>query len=182
MNRNRRPDHDATLLTSPTVALYGSQAGALPSPTTIGLRTTYPIRRILTRQLRALAAIGAGFGGRMSARRVPGRGARMHRRVKYEYEMDAFTGDEAVGAVVHAVLREIDRQVGKWGVQSHSQANWYAILGEEFGEVGKAVCEIALNKVTDLTTDDLRDELIHTAAVCIAMAESLRRVGFDGKP
>ncbi len=54
MNRNRRPDHDATLLTSPTVALYGSQAGALPSPTTIGLRTTYPIRRILTRQLRAL--------------------------------------------------------------------------------------------------------------------------------
>jgi hypothetical protein len=42
------------------------------------------------------------------------------------------------------VADELCRQVARWGVQSHSQQNWYAILGEEFGEVGKAICEYAL--------------------------------------
>jgi NTP pyrophosphatase (non-canonical NTP hydrolase) len=78
------------------------------------------------------------------------------------------------------VLRECDRQITKWGIQSHSQANWYAILGEEFGEVGKAICEIALSTRGEFTPENLRDELIHVAAVAIAAAESLDRAGFEG--
>jgi hypothetical protein len=105
----------------------------------------------------------------------------IHERVKFEYELDAFSGDAAIGGAIHDLLKEIDRQVGKWGVQSHSQANWYAILGEEFGEVGKAICEIALSTRGVFTTENLRDELIHTAAVAIAMVESLERAGFDGE-
>jgi len=76
---------------------------------------------------------------------------------------------------------ELERQFGKWGVQSHAQAHWYAILGEEFGEVGKAICEIALSNTTDLTTENLREELIQVAAVALAAVESLDRTGFDGR-
>lgn len=63
------------------------------------------------------------------------------------------------------ILRELVRQLKKWGPQYHAPAYWYAILGEEVGEVGKAICEN--NK------DQTRKELIEVIAVAVNMLISL---------
>ena len=98
--------------------------------------------------------------------------------------------------VLVLILTERERQFKKWGVQNHSPAIWYAILGEEFGEVGKEICEHAAftEKLLDQAGHDshenrrlgneiqasphlprLRTELVHLIAVGTAMLESLER-------
>lgn len=64
------------------------------------------------------------------------------------------------------VQTEQDRQVELWGVQSHDRGMWYAILGEEFGEVGKAI-----NEHDDDT--DLVEELIQVAAVAASWVDDI---------
>lgn len=65
------------------------------------------------------------------------------------------------------VARERDRQDKKWGVQNHDDAWWYVILGEEFGEVGKAIYEG--------DPEAYRAELVQVAAVAVAAIESFDR-------
>lgn len=50
------------------------------------------------------------------------------------HTMDPATGKQ----VLLAVADERHRQNLKWGPQSHSSADWLAILGEEYGEACKA--------------------------------------------
>lgn len=69
--------------------------------------------------------------------------------------------------VLDEVFTERKKQTAKWGEQTHTPADWYTVLGEEFGEVGHAINEgDVLN---------YREELIQTAAVCVAMVESIDR-------
>ncbi len=56
-------------------------------------------------------------------------------------------------------------QLNKWGEQNHNNSIWYAILGEEFGEVGKALLE---NK-------NIESEIIQVAAVCISWLDCIER-------
>lgn len=65
------------------------------------------------------------------------------------------------------VLSERIKQEKKWGIQDHSRLKWNAILGEEFGEVSKAILEN--------DSDGYRAELIQVAAVAIAAIESYDR-------
>ena len=65
------------------------------------------------------------------------------------------------------VVDELDRHLDKWGVQDHTPEFWAVILGEEFGEVCRAIYENDLKHSVE--------ELIQTAAVCIAMAENIER-------
>ena len=89
--------------------------------------------------------------------------------------------DEKVLNVLDLVLAERRKQDKKWGQQNHDPALWYAILGEEFGEVGKEICEreAELGRGMDIIAshhaDNLRTELIHLLAVGTAMLESLER-------
>lgn len=80
---------------------------------------------------------------------------------------------------IQLVLCEVEderyRQEKKWGKQNHPVEDYYTVLAEEFGEVGKAICEFRLQKKGSL--DDIRAELIQTAAVAVAMVESLDRNG-----
>jgi len=62
---------------------------------------------------------------------------------------------------------ERTRQELKWGEQNHSPDRWLVILGEEFGEC----CKDSFEGRYSL----LRTELIHVAAVAIAVIESLDR-------
>ena len=39
------------------------------------------------------------------------------------------------------VLAENERQIEKWGIQDHQILEWMLILGEEVGELNKAVLE-----------------------------------------
>lgn len=81
---------------------------------------------------------------------------------------------EAMITVNDAVWKERTRQNRKWGLQNHSNGNWLAILGEEFGEVCQAMQYGTIaSKETD--ANNLYEELIHVAAVASAFAEQVLR-------
>jgi len=87
--------------------------------------------------------------------------------------------DAALRGVLAEVAAERVRQDAKWGVQNHKPPEWLSILGEEFGEVCRAVCErlyaIGLNP-------EYRLELIQTAAVAVAMVECYDRAALASSP
>ena len=79
-------------------------------------------------------------------------------------------------AVLAKINDERIRQQDKWGEQNHHDFAWLAILSEEFGEVGRAVCEQLNNKYGKLALrENLEIELIQTVAVCVAWIECIRR-------
>jgi NTP pyrophosphatase (non-canonical NTP hydrolase) len=65
------------------------------------------------------------------------------------------------------VRDELQRQGLKWGVQNHTQEEWLTILGEEVGEVARAILE--------KQPENYREELIQVAAVCMAAVENFDR-------
>lgn len=68
------------------------------------------------------------------------------------------------------------KQEAKFGIQNHDDFRWLAILGEEFGEVSKAVCEqLQDNYTADALEENLETELIQVAAVCVSWVECMRR-------
>ena len=83
--------------------------------------------------------------------------------------------------VLVLIMKERERQFTKWGQQDHEPALWYAILGEEFGEVGKEICEAAAEfsrneeNAGRVHLHNLKTELVHLLAVGTAMLESLER-------
>ena len=81
---------------------------------------------------------------------------------------------DKIVSVLSEVEKERYRQEEKWGEQNHPADHYYCILGEEFGEVGKAICETPVGKAT---IADVRAELIQVAAVAVAMVESIDRNG-----
>lgn len=84
--------------------------------------------------------------------------------------------DGTTGDVVREVYEERGRQDAKWGQQEHEPERYFSILAEEFGEVAKEVVEFhspGVDKVERLR--NMREELIQTAAVAVAMVECLDR-------
>lgn len=71
------------------------------------------------------------------------------------------------------VKTERFRQDKKWGIQRHDYGTWLMILSEEVGEVAQAMQK---NKGwgKDTDADDLYIELIHVAAVAVAIAEQVK--------
>ncbi|VXC07393.1 conserved hypothetical protein [Bacillus sp. 349Y] len=75
-------------------------------------------------------------------------------------------------SVLNEVLAERIRQNNKWGLQRHDYGTWLQILVEEVGEVAQAMQrEKGWGKDSDASNLDL--ELIHVAAVAVAMAEQV---------
>lgn len=75
---------------------------------------------------------------------------------------------DANAPILMEVLRERIKQEKKWGQQNHEPLKWNAILGEEFGEVSKAILEKDIK--------NYREELIQVAAIAIAAIDSLDRI------
>ena len=74
--------------------------------------------------------------------------------------------------ILTEISNERHRQDKKWGAQNHHPLEWLPILGEEVGEVNKAVLEAYFDGYG--TTGDFseyRNELIQVAAVVVAMIE-----------
>ena len=69
--------------------------------------------------------------------------------------------------ILDEIREEREWQDKKWGVQKYPTSIWFMILGEEFGEVAKEAMSRHENK------DQLRRELVQTAAVCVAWCEYL---------
>jgi NTP pyrophosphatase (non-canonical NTP hydrolase) len=73
--------------------------------------------------------------------------------------------------VLADVFDERQKQDRKWGEQNHDPTYWLGILGEEFGEVCKAVIEDPNNDYLDIA----REELVQVAAVAVAFIEYIDR-------
>ncbi|WP_346206797.1 MazG-like family protein [Caldifermentibacillus hisashii] len=78
-------------------------------------------------------------------------------------------------SVLNDVSKERDRQNRKWGPQRHDYKTWLTILVEEVGEVAQAMqSEMGWGKPTD--ANNLYEELIHVAAVSVAIAEQIKEL------
>ncbi len=96
--------------------------------------------------------------------------------------------NEAEGRAFQETINERRRQDRKWGEQDHSFVEWISILAEEFGEASRAANhayfmiqkeEYDFDAVQNWIKN-YRQELIETAAVCIAAVENLDREQFNG--
>lgn len=76
--------------------------------------------------------------------------------------------------VLQEVAQERLRQCRRWGIERWKSSQWLAILGEEYGEVCRAVYEIELMPTLEggeRWKENYREELIQVAAVAVAMIE-----------
>lgn len=94
--------------------------------------------------------------------------------------LKALQVDEKMVKVFQAIREERQRQNKKWGDQSGDvNGQWRSYLGEEVGEVDKALNDhrlhlMAPNEVLKKKAiEELKKELIHTAAVTVAWLEAL---------
>lgn len=71
------------------------------------------------------------------------------------------------------VFLERIRQNKLWGKQRHSKGDWLMILGEEYGEVCQAM-QKNKNWGKESDANNLYEELIHVAAVAVAIAEQVK--------
>lgn len=76
--------------------------------------------------------------------------------------------------IIEKVLDERKRQDEKWGVQDNTAPEWATIIGEEYGEMCKAINEFGFNP-TRKTEDEIYTEAIQTMASCMAMLECIER-------
>lgn len=88
---------------------------------------------------------------------------------------------EPQNRILEEIADERDSQDEKWGEQNHDPFKWLCILGEEVGEVNKAICDAFQWNEKDteqfniLKLRDYRAELIQVAAVAVSMIECLDR-------
>lgn len=90
-------------------------------------------------------------------------------------DMDAFL----LRTALDAVESERKRQNEKWGRQRHEYGDWLKILVEEVGEVAQAMQKRQKGWGKETDAGDLYEELIHTAAVAVAIAEQVLEEGFE---
>lgn len=77
-----------------------------------------------------------------------------------------------INYVLESIKKERERQDEKWGQsQTHTLEVWFMILAEEYGEAAKEANELYFHRYHGL--DKIKAELVQTAAVCVAILESL---------
>lgn len=85
--------------------------------------------------------------------------------------MSVFSASEQTLAVLGDVVAERERQDAKYSGRN-TILEWFAVAGEEYGEVAKEVMQIHFD---DKDGTDYRTELVQLAAVCVAAIESYDR-------
>ena len=70
----------------------------------------------------------------------------------------------AQATAFYEVLQERTKQDAKWGQQDHDDFKWLSILAEEFGEIARGL--------NDGDQENAQEEIIQTAAVCVAWLEA----------
>ena len=89
--------------------------------------------------------------------------------------MPSITTETSINlSVLNDILVERERQDQKWGEQDHPHWVWRGILGEEMGELDKAVIELHF-KDPNSYRGQMREELIQIVAVGIAGLENMER-------
>ena len=89
-------------------------------------------------------------------------------------EVRCEVGESSKKKIIDDVIDERVRQDEKWGEQDHSAYVWSSIIGEEYGEMCKAINEFGFNPTPE-TEQDIYTEAIQTMASCMAMLEHIER-------
>ncbi len=71
--------------------------------------------------------------------------------------------------LIQEVTKEGERQVGKFGVQEVSPFEWLAWVGEEFGELSKAI--IKYTRYNDVEVTNVITEAIQVSTLALKIAE-----------
>lgn len=69
------------------------------------------------------------------------------------------------------IMNENKNQLDKWGIQNHNLLEWLAYATEELGELSKAISEYSYRNGNK---EDIIDEAIQTATLCIKIAEMIK--------
>lgn len=72
-------------------------------------------------------------------------------------------------SLTEEVEEENRRQLEKWGAQTHTPAEWFLIMVEELGELGKEVCSAHFD--SSMNVPAIRREAIQFATVALKIAE-----------
>ena len=70
--------------------------------------------------------------------------------------------------LIHSIQKENQYQIDKWGIQTHTLFEWLNYTMEELGELAKAIAE---HEYRYGTGNDIYDEAIQTATLCLKIAE-----------
>lgn len=83
--------------------------------------------------------------------------------------MSIYLFDDGLDGVdlTECIAKEDKRQLAKWGKQLHTIDEWNTILGEEVGEVAKAVCERNLH--------DMQKESISVATLALKFVAMIEK-------
>lgn len=73
---------------------------------------------------------------------------------------------------VFSIVLERESQTKKWGTQHHPPETWLTILTEEIGEAAQEVLTQRFGEAAK-GHGDLREELVHAAAVIVAWIEDI---------
>ena len=93
--------------------------------------------------------------------------------VEIERRLNEYETLKAATEELTVVFDEIKRQDDKWGEQrTHPPEWWYPILGEEFGELGKAMLENHFD-YPNADSTDVKKELVQVIAVGIQWLKSI---------
>lgn len=80
--------------------------------------------------------------------------------------------NDLLNQVLDEIFDERKRQDQKWGIQKHGAYKWLAIIMEELGEASEAALEA---DACNLSPEEYENELLQTAASCVAAIECSRR-------
>jgi NTP pyrophosphatase (non-canonical NTP hydrolase) len=80
------------------------------------------------------------------------------------------------------VQAELARAVAKFPTWPTDPLHALAVLGEEFGELTKAMLQHTYEPHKGVTTEDIRDEAIQTAAMALRLAMSLPYYQYSRAP
>lgn len=72
-------------------------------------------------------------------------------------------------SLVEELELENQRQVEKWGIQTHTPAEWGLIYTEELGELCKELCRAHFDSSVDVQA--IRKEAIQAATLALKIAE-----------
>lgn len=85
---------------------------------------------------------------------------------------------QGVSPITHEVLDEIERAIAKFPTWPTDPLHALAVLGEEFGELTKAVLQ-SVYEPHKSTPADVRAEAIQTAAMALRFLHSLDRYAYQ---
>jgi NTP pyrophosphatase (non-canonical NTP hydrolase) len=85
-----------------------------------------------------------------------------------------FTEYEYIGPDIKEIARELGRVHDRFGNQSLTLFDWVSVLGEEYGELCRAVNEYEFQTEASGDLDHVYEEAIQVAAVAVHIAAVVR--------